>query len=61
MLLSKEELQALFSMKCVYAPGNYHKEQIQKAISGKFVVAERQRPNIVQIAHSFRDVALEEK
>ena len=54
------ELQALFSIKAVYSPGINARDQIQKSIGGKFMAAERTRPDIVQITHSLRDRALDE-
>lgn len=54
------ELQALFAVKAVYAPGMNSRDQLQKSIGGKFMVAERTRPDIVQITHSLRERALDE-
>ena len=54
------ELQALFSVKAVYSPGTNARDQIQKSIGGKFMAAERTRPDIVQITHSLRERALDE-
>ncbi len=56
----QKELQALFAIKCIYSPGQDAKAQIQKSIGGKFVAAERQRPDIIQITYSLRNRALDE-
>ena len=54
------ELQALFAIKAVYTPGMNARDQIQKSIGGKFQLAERTRPDIVQITYTLRNRALDE-
>ena len=54
------ELQALFAVKAVYAPGMNSRDQVQESIGGKFMFAERTRPDILQITHSLRECALDE-
>ena len=61
VFLFRHELQALFAIKAVYAPGTDSREQVQKTIGGKFMFAERTRPDIVQITTSLRDRALDEQ
>ena len=54
------ELQALFAIKAVYTPGVNSRDQVQRSIGGKFVLAERTRPDIVQITYTLRNRALDE-
>ena len=61
VFLFRHELQALFAITAVYAPGTDSREQVQKTIGGKFMFAERTRPDIVQITTSLRDRALDEQ
>ena len=53
-------LQALFSIKCVFAPAGSLREQIHKSLATKMAVAERSRPNIIQFFHAMESRAVDE-
>jgi hypothetical protein len=47
-----KELQALLSIECVYSPAPNPKDQMAKALGDKMMVAERTRPDVIQMSHA---------
>ena len=55
------ELKAVLVMKATYEEGTSLNDQMYKALSGKMQVADRQRPDVMQISYAFQQRADRER
>ena len=56
-----KELEALMEMECVFKPADSLADEIMGALTAKFTVAERQRPDPIQMWTAFINRALSEQ